>query len=713
MSLFFFACLCLQPGCGTKEEVSTPSVPGEVQSHQANTDRDQAAHHWETPETLLLFVARHQPAEQEYEKDTALYQTAVALVDVEDLTQASQSIQLLRTPELQKKAQKRQITKLLYTDRMNLALELAEKMDSPSERGTALELIAEKLIKEGDVIQARTIALQTTDLNSKAKIIRTIARTLKSPDDIEQALQDSRNQTSIDERDLALCCVVVQLANQNEIPRATELLRELRSEAHQRIAAGALASAQVKAGETGSAMSLLRQGAVDPYDLIRPDITRALLKSNNIDQALEVALEIETLPFQTHAIFYVAVQLMEHNQFQRAQEVILLINKASENEEEEKKRFSTLASFAGRLLDHGKLAQIKVFATQVDIEVFRYYKFFEEMIKTILSQGDLEQALQLTKTFPEDDILAAVSLNLAKQGQFQQAQEIALKIKDSYHRSAALAPLVELLLKADEIEQAFLLLQKMDDTGFQCTGPGSRRFHYSPHHWHYDYYAYEKMIKKLLDADRLEQALEVTQLLNEQKEKAVYTEYLVEQLIEREKYQKAIDISLNFIADTKYQARVLRSTVKALIKAVELQQARKLTQQISIPELKAELHLQLAGKFQEHFDLPASREELLSARNIVNKLEQTRLNTESARMLITALIEAGELPQATRIACRIEEKSEKLPALYELTRELTKGTPLEYRPAPKSLIRDHKLKAAFTPEEQQLARQIVDAINAD
>ncbi|QDV48888.1 hypothetical protein [Gimesia fumaroli] len=712
-SLLWVVCLCLLTGCETKEEVSTPSISPKVDSDkttEANGAPDQAPQPWETPEDLLLFVTRHQPSG--YEKDFALSQTAVACVDAEDLSYASRTIRLIRTPERQKKTQKRQILKLIYTDRNAQALKLAGKMKSPAERGRAQHRIASKMIKDGAVTQARNIVKQMTDLNSKYKVVQLLSGTLKTEADIEQAIEESRSQLA-DERELTLCCVAVRRANLDQIPQATALLRELRSAEYQQIAAGTLARSQLKAGQIGSAMSLVRQGAVDPYDSLRYDISRQLKDSSNIEQAIQVAQEMEYLDYQTRAIYYIADKLLELNQPQRAQEVILLVNKAAQNEEEEKERFSTLASFAGQLLKQGNLDQIKEYAAKLDIEVFRYYKFFKKLIENQLKQGDLEQALQLTETFPEADIYAAASFHLANQGQFDQAREIALKIKDGYHRSAALAPLVVQLLKTNELDQAFAVLQKMDDTGFQCTGPESRQYHDSPHHWHSDKYVYEKMIEKLLDADQLERALAVTQLLNEQKEQSVYTGYLCEQLIKREKFQAACDVALNFSAETKYQARVLRTTYIALQKAIERQWARELTQQTSIPELKAELHLKLASKFRELQDPPESQKERLAAKKMIKKLEQTRLNPECARNLVTALIEAGELTQATNIASRIEDRLEKLPALYAVTQELTKGTPLEYSPYPKGTIRDHKLKPTFTPEEKQLARQIVAAIQDD
>lgn len=722
-SLLWFVSLYLLTGCDSKQELSTLSVPSQVtSSHPAKTTATSAREpeHWKTPESLLLFVSRHQPTG--YERELELMWAAVSLVDAADLTYAYESVRLIKMPEDQGKARKRQITKLVQTDRIAQALKLARKIESPSQRGAALNQIAQKLIEEGDVKQARTIAKQMTDLKSKAKAIRAVARTLTTQTEVEQTLNASRSQTTDDERDLTLCCVIMLLADKDEIRQATALMQKLHSKDYQKIAAGAIARSHVRRGQLGSAMSLIRQGVVEPYDTLRLDISRKLLKLNNLDQALKIALEIEYLDYQTSAIYYVAKKLMERDQPRRAQEVILLVNKTSQNQQEEKERFSKLASFAGRLVEHGNLSQIKEYAAQVDIEVFRKYKFFEKLIDKQINRGKLEQALQLTETFPEADIFATVSLHLAKQGQFKQALEIALKIKDGYHRSAALAPLVVQLLKANDLDQAFMVLQKMDDTGFQCTGPESRRYHDSPHHWHYNYYAYEKMIDKLLEADKLEQALNVTQMLNEPKEKCVYTEYLVEQLIENEKYKEAIDIALNFSAETKFQARVLRTAVIALIKAeefqikgVEFQQARKLTKQIPIPELQAELHLQLASKFQKHLNLPESREDLLTARNIIKKLELTPLNPECARKLVEALVKARELSQATTIACRIEEDREKLPALYEITEEMTKGSPLSYKSSPnsKGTIRTHKLKTTFTPEEQRLARQIVAAIQDD
>lgn len=712
-SLCGIVALSLLTGCETKEEVTPPAAIVGADSPKAkptHTPQQQTLQAWETPEELLVFVTRHHPPN--YEKDWALTQTAVTCVDAEDLSYACRSIRLMRTPERQKKAQTRQILKLIYTDRNEVALKLADKMESPAERDTALKLIATKMIKDDAVTQARDIVKQMTELNSKSEVIESLANTLKTEADIEQTLKESQAQ-SADERDLTLCCVAVRRANLNQIPQVEALLQELRSEEYQQIAAGALARAQLKAGQIGSAMSLVRQGAVDPYDSLRYDISRRLMDAGNTAQATQVAQEIEYLKYQTGAIYYIATKLVELNQPQRAQDVILLVNKTAQNEEEEEERFSTLASFAGRLLEQGHLDQIKDLTALVNIEVFRYYKFFEKLMEQQIKQGDLEQALKLTETFPPADIYAAASFQLANQGQFDQALEIALKIKDGYHRSAALAPLVVQLLKANQLDQAFAVLQKMDDIGFQCTGPESRQYHDSTHHWHYDYYAYQKMIEKFLDADQLERALAVPQLLIEQKEQSVYTGYLCEQLIKREKYQAACDVALNFSAETKYQARVLRTTYIALQKAIERQWARELTQQTTIPELKAELHLKSASKYQELKDEPESRKERLAANKIIKALEQPRLNPECARELVTALIEAGELTQATNIACRIEDRLEKLPALYAVTQELTKGTPLEYCPRPKGTIRTHKLKASFTPEEQRLARQIVDAVNAN
>ncbi len=102
--------------------------------------------HWKTPESLLLFVARHQPSG--YERELELMWAAVSLVDAADLTYAYESVRLIKMPEDQGKARKRQITKLVQTDRIAQALKLARKIESPSQRGAALNQIAQKLIKE-------------------------------------------------------------------------------------------------------------------------------------------------------------------------------------------------------------------------------------------------------------------------------------------------------------------------------------------------------------------------------------------------------------------------------------------------------------------------------------------------------------------------------------------------------------------------------------
>ncbi|QDT40763.1 hypothetical protein Pan241w_08220 [Gimesia alba] len=735
--LLCFVCLCLLTGCDTKEEVSTPSTPSQMTAIQpVNTISARKPQPWETPEDLLLYVARHQHTENE--KSNALSQAIKFLMETDNLEHACDMVQLLDTPKWQDEAYTQLVTKLIQDNQIDSALNLARKIESPSQRDTAFERITCNLIENEEIQQARKITGQMSGSKVKSKTLKEIWRALIVQSGVEQTLIEIRALTDPDERDLALALSATFLVKKNP-NRALELIPEIQSEQYQQIAAFNLAWSFQETHQWNAAMKLTNKVSADKKSLILLQIALQMARANQIEQALDVAWEIKNPNRQRAAIYSIADELIQLRQFQRAQDLVLQINNTEVKQVDHEEQIEHLAYVVSQLVKAGEIDRAIQLAPHIDPKVYGEYMVLDKIVELLINAEKWEQALQLTETFQSAEVYASISSCLAKQKKFPQALEFALKIKDGYQQSTAFGKLVKQLLDSNEIEQACQIIQKIDNTEYQRDDSITYDYHDAQHQWHTTVPVFHQMITKLIAADQTDRALEVTQTLNESEQKCEAIEFLVSELVKTKKYFEAVEIALNTSADLKDKSKIQQTVANRLVEAGEFQLAQRLAAQTHDPELQAEVQceiaIQLARKGEvikaqeltqnlNHFGWkPEAQVEIVfalirskqlkQAVTVTQNIVHAKLKPKAERELVTALLNGGQLEQATTIACETWEERDRLPALHEVTRQLTRESLLKSNPYPGLKNRYHKLKPTFTPEEKQLARQIVAAIQDD
>ncbi|QDV18364.1 hypothetical protein Pan153_30210 [Gimesia panareensis] len=743
--------LSLLTGCGaetksaalssTTEKAAAPSSSGDQSAQKFQLDCAQS------PRELLLFVAQNQQPEEV--RTAAFIRIAEKYLQSNQFSQASEMLEQLAPPAERDEACFNLVKSLLQQDRRTVpltqTLELILKIEAPAPRDKTLRWIADRFDKQGDVLHYRFVVSRISESKLKSLLMNRLSQKVIGKAGFNQTLYDSRKIPDPAERETALCSLAIVLARKGDQTQAAALIQEIQTPVLQEIANDARVFSYLNSGQLGAAMGLIRSGCTCRTSPLLNSLCYDLIKGNSIDQALAVAREIEEPEYKYSVLYHAASELFERGEIQRAEAVILQANHADKADvrqvsaEEEERRISSQASFASLLIKQGDLERIQAYSAQVDINVFRKYKGLHKLVGKRIQAGQLDQALALTETFPEEDVFALVAEHLAEQGKFKQAVQTALKIEDSYHRSAALAPIVAQLLKKDDLDEAFEVLQKVDDIGFQCTGPPSLRYHNSPHHWHYDHYIYEKMITKLLEADRPDQALAVTHLLHESKERIGYAKHLMKELVRMEKYDAMAMVALKFTADLPYQEQLIEMAIGSLMDADQDELANQIARKQTNKNLQAFAEFQIVAQLVDRrkineaheraqqiqhpawqaesqakvaYGLMMSQQREL-AQKVIEHLDLTRLRPESIARLVSGLVFSEQLEQALFLSNQIRIKQDRLPALMEITEGLVGQAEQRETPTPEESGSDHKSHAIFTPEEQQLARRIVQSIQGD
>jgi len=741
--------LNLLTGCGAETESDTSSTAKEKAATLSNGDqsaptiqRDCA----ESPRELLLSVAQNQqPAEV---RTAAFTRIAKKYLQSKQFSRATEMLERLAPPAERDEACFKLVKSLLQQDRRTVpltqTLELILMIEDPAPRDKTLRWIADRFDKQGDVPHYRFVVSRISESKLKSLLMNRLSQKVIGKAGFNQTLYDSRKIPDPAERETALCSLAIILARKGDQAQAAALIQEIQTPVLQGIANDARVFSFLRSGQSGAAMSLIRSGRTCRTSGLLNSLCHDLIKGNSIDQALTVAREIEEPEYKYNILSYAARQLFDRGETQRAEAVILQANHTADadvrqaSKEEEEERISSQASFASLLIKQGDMERIRAYAAQVNINVFRKYKGLHKLIGKRIQAGQLDEALALTETFPEEDVFALVAEHLAEQGKFKQAVQTALRIEDSYHRSAALAPVVTQLLKKDDLDQAFEVLQKVDDIGFQCTGPPSLQYHNSPHHWHYDHYVFEKMITRLLEADRPDQALAVTHLLHESKERFGYAEHLMKELVRMDKYDAIAMVALNFTADPPYQEQLIKLAIDSLMETDRDELANQIAREQTDKNLRAFAEFQIVSQLVDRRKINEAHERALQiqhpvwqaesqaevayglmmiqqrelAQKVIEHLDLTRLRPESIGRLVSGLVFSEQLEQALSLANQIRNKQDRLPALLEITEGLVDQAEQRNTPATEKSGSDRKLHASFTPAEQQLSRRIVESIDA-
>jgi len=367
----------------------------------------------------------------------------------------------------------------------------------------------------------------------------------------------------------------------------------------------------------------------------------------------------------------------------------------------------------------------------------------EEIVKQLLRMDQLKQALQFAQAFKQSEdqlvTLELISKGLAEQGKLERALRLAESMTQSQQKESAVGAVVDRLVAAGHIQQALSIIQRHADLDLLANTFDPFLYHDADHEWHQTIPVYQQIVNHFIIAKKYQHARKVTHLLQDPQQRDTATQYLVGELVIAEQYDEVLDIAIHYPGDSYSRSDIQSATVDNLVEAGQTPLAEKLAELLQnrdlLAQAKARHVMQVArkGELEQAQKMvsnithlkwkPEAQAEIVSALihkqqfdtaiEMVKKIEHASLKPEAEETLITALIESDRQPQAIGVACDIWDPKFRAPALLKVAEQLATKPLLKKNPFFGNMMTHRIMKTTFAPEEQQLARRIVDAINAD
>lgn len=690
---------------------------------------------WETPEGLLMFVAEHQLTDEERKKGLQ---------------------QIARYQQPDPEAKMKWIAERIFSQPVDPSYQLSRLSQKLSDEGKTaqairvVQLIPASRTQRQDVflqdfqarhMSASGIVLNSTDTppNTNSQCVSIAEIVVHSG--VEAAIEKSRTIENPADRDAALSCMIPYLTDRTEFDDALKLAEAIQAPDQQIEAWALIARKQIKANQLEAAIQLVdRMNPSEETYFIKQNllfkITSRLVQTDQLNRALQLTETVKDPEQQNEVLESIVLKLITEHQFQQALELCQQV-KNYEYDSAKDHCFSALVTHS---IEAGQLdLTLKVIDTMEADSVEKWFAI-NDLIKHLLETHHQNQALQTARNFDNDEdrraALKSISVCLANQGRFQQALEVAESIEPGYKKQSALAHLAEKQFQCGQLEQVVNLLLKHADSDPLAAEFEPLMYHDANHQWHTTVPLYEQLLTALVAARKSEQALQMTETLQDESQKITALQFLIQILAEAGEYEKIIDLGLNYPTD-KYSLSELQSTaVNSLVDADQYPQAIKLAELVPDQDLLAQAHYQRVKQLLQQGDLnqarqlaetiqhfrwkPESQLALVTALikqqqfdeaiRITQNIEHSSLTPDAEERLITALLEAGQVTEATNVACGIWKSSARLPALFEVANQLASEPTLQSDLSPEFSRHNRRLKTAFTPEEQQLARQIVMTI---
>ncbi|QDU48489.1 hypothetical protein Pan110_08040 [Gimesia panareensis] len=691
---------------------------------------------WETPEGLLMFVAEHQLTDEDRQKGLQ---------------------QIARYQQPDPEAKMKWIAERIFSQPVDPSYQLSRLSQKLSDEGKTaqairvVQLIPAPRTQRQDVflqdfqarhMSASGIVLNSTDTppNTNSQCVSIAEIVVHSG--VEAAIEKSRKIENPADRDAALSCMIPYLTDRTEFDDALKLAEAIQAPDQQIEAWALIARKQIKANQLEVAIRLVdRMNPSEETYFIKQNllfkIASRLVQTGQLNRALQLAETVKDPELQNQVLESIVLKLITEHQFQQALELCQQV-KNYESDSAKDYCFSALVTHS---IEAGQLdLTLKVINT-VEADSVEKWFAIDDLIKHLLETQKLDQALQTARKFENDEdrwaALESISECLANQGRFQQALEVAESIEKGYKKQSALAHLAEKQFQCGQLEQVVNLLLKHADSDLLADDFEPGLYHDANHVWHTTVPLYEQLLTALVAARKSEQALQMTETLQDESQKMTALQFLIPLLAEAGYYDRVIELGFNYTTDEddlselqstavdslvdagEYQraidlarltqndvlrARARYRQVKRLVGQGKLEPAQQLSETIDDPEWKTESQLALVSPLIE-------QQQFNKAILITQKMEYySRLKTEAEEKLITALLEAGRVTEATNMACGIWISSARLPALFEVANQLASEPTLQSKLSSEFSRKNRRLKTAFTPEEQQLARQIVKTI---
>lgn len=546
-----------------------------------------------------------------------------------------------------------------------LLLFIAEHQQTYEERTAALKDVAQALLSSGIQDQVDGLLLEMNSAQNKDELLKQLS-----------LLQKKKTDPS-------------RWNNNQSIDRVAQKVREL-----------------IVTGKQEEALKLART-IPDAGDRSRSlfEIIAGLADAGQIDQALALAEDPQLLDAdRQNAQYHVVRALIAAQQIQKALRIARQMNSPADD------------SSAERYQDYS----------------------FEIIVEALAQAGEISQALKVLKLIEDDLTQSAVLTNLFqtlfKQKQEHQAVEIAESFQNEPDRSIALASLAHVWLEAAKVQRALQTVDQITEQSEKVwvlesitrkwmeEGQLSKTVSLLLKHSDADVLSlsfplltfrcatfgvpppplFHTLIPKLIAADMIDDACQITQTLHHPDHKEQGTRFLIAELRKAGKVEKANALQRPLFKKSlqhdkeqqqKEQKEPEYQRITDLLVQGRLDEAQQRIDNTNNYTWKPSAQLALVNAL-------ILKKQLKAASRVIPQIEHASLKPQAEKKLVASMLQAGELSQAVAVASGIWEANDRLPVMYEIAQAL-------------SFKKNRKLKTSFTPAEQQLARRIVESIQGD
>ena len=520
--------------------------------------------------------------QEDQTKAEAFSQLVITLAQAEQFAKAEQIAKTIQEDQTKAKAFSQLAIALAQAGKFAKAKKLIQKIHSTETKVEALSQLAIALIKKEQIsaavkafTEAREIAQTIEDYRTKIealiKLATAIAHVEQKPEAVEvfaeardtgQIIEDSK------ERDKVLCQLAIALVEVQYFTEAEQVAQTVEDYRHRAETLRQLAVALVQAGKQTNALTTFTE-------------------AGEIDQAIEICAS------QTKALRQLALALAQAGQFSQAEQVAQAIQ-GSES------RALAFKDLAVTLIQLGHQA-----------EAMTFFKKAEEVAHTISKP---------------DSILSKIALALAYAGQFTEAEQVALAIKNPTNRALALNDLAIALNQAGQQLEAVVLFLKAGEIARNSKSNAALR----------ELASSLAEVGQFIEAEQAALAISFLESRSEALRELVIALVQSEQFTEAERMARSIE-SINS------RRWALKELINGLVHAGQFTQAKQLAHSIELGRSRALALKWLASAL-------AKAGQFIDAEQIAQSIDDSKIQSETVTDLI-------QLRQAVKIEGALTESS--------------------------------------------------------
>lgn len=659
--------------------------------------------------------------EDDFYKSRGLQEISKALVEQGKFEQAIEAaLQMDSSQAWMKRDKRTQLSwiarSLAKAGQYEQSIALVQQFDDNDHKVRGLVGVALTLHETGQAKEAFTVLKHASDivptiddpfdkrsaLNLVTEIQEKFISSTIEQDDLKQAMLLSEISESPYVKSLVRDAVSLDLAMNGSIQEAIEVLRGPNS-IRSNDSGPVLRLVQALAEKKHFAQAIAVSEQIDERNLLKVSalvsIANALTESGDKQQAVHIlnkALDVNNT-IDSQSAKESRLKLLIKG-FHLAGETDLAL-KLAQSIETSELRQQVIGELAWMTVHDGAIDKGLELAESIKIKSIRN-STFNDIVCELSETGHLDEAFEvvqkITQRTERENAIYEVAPLLAQAGQVSRAVELANRIKSKSMKDEALGAIAKILAEAGDLKQALELARKIKDSS-------------------HDNDALYELHLKLAEAGQFDDALELALRLNED---SYYLDGVLmgisEQLISRGNTKRAIEVmgmikkfdQRNEWGRWELTEKIMTAMLNA--KDIEGAVAYTVTSNADYSEMYARIHV--ARKLFELRQLQSGLDTMRQAIKAALEIEKADKRQQALKFIAQSLVEAELFEPALELARRIPKMKDRVDALSCFVPSLAFELPPKNERVDHFVANNSKLKQAFSPEEQQLAKQVVEIV---